>query len=50
MKLSIWAKEIGVTCNTVWPMYKAGKILHLTLQLPVGAIIVVLNPKSDIGT
>jgi predicted site-specific integrase-resolvase len=46
MKLSTWAKEIGITYNAAWKMYKAGKIPHPTWQLPTGTIIVEPNPKS----
>ncbi|MFW9903065.1 MAG: IS607 family transposase [Candidatus Thorarchaeota archaeon] len=47
MKLSTWAKEIGITYNAAWKMYKAGKIPHKTWQLPTGTIIVEPQPKSQ---
>jgi len=45
MKLSKWAKEIGLTYHAAWRMYKAGKIPYKTEQLPTGTIIVYPNRK-----
>lgn len=46
MKLSVWAKQIGITYNTAWRMYKAGKIPHKTEQLPTGTIII--HPATEL--
>lgn len=46
MKLSAWAKQIGITYNTAWRMYKAGKIPHKTEQLPTGTIII--HPATEL--
>jgi predicted site-specific integrase-resolvase len=40
MKLSTWAKQIGVTYHAAWRMYKRGAIPYKTEQLPSGTIIV----------
>jgi putative resolvase len=47
MKLSTWTKEIGISCNAAWKVYKTGKIPHSTWQLPIGTIIVEPLPKSS---
>ncbi|MFW9780585.1 MAG: IS607 family transposase [Candidatus Heimdallarchaeota archaeon] len=47
MKLSTWAKEIGITYNAAWRMFKAGKIPHPTWQLPTGTIIVDTTQKPS---
>lgn len=47
MKLSKWAKEIGITYHAAWKMYKAGKIPYKTEQLPTGTIIVYPKRKRE---
>ena len=39
MKLSEYAKKLGLTYRTVWNHYKSGKISN-AYQLPTGTIIV----------
>ncbi|MBU4174147.1 MAG: IS607 family transposase [Actinobacteria bacterium] len=40
MKLSVWAKEQGISYQTAWRWYKAGKLPVPAEQMPSGAIIV----------
>jgi predicted site-specific integrase-resolvase len=39
MKLSEWSKEQGITYQTAWNMFKAGKLVN-AYQLPTGTIII----------
>jgi len=43
MKLSQYAKRIGVTYKTAWKWYKSGKIKGY--QMPTGTIIITENEK-----
>lgn len=43
MKLSTWAKSVGVSYQTAWNMFKAGN-LPGAYQLPTGTI--VIKPES----
>lgn len=49
MKLSDYAKTVGISYLTAWRHYKAGKIPHPTKQLPSGTVIVDYNPKASAG-
>ena len=44
MKLSDWAKEQGVSYETAWRWYKAGKLPVRCEQMPSGTII--LHPEA----
>ena len=43
MKLSAWAKKIGISYVTAWRWHKAGKIPYRTEKMPSGTIIVYEN-------
>ena len=43
MKLSVYAKKLGITYKTVWRLWKDGKLD--AFQLPTGTVIV--NIKED---
>ena len=43
MKLSVYAKKLGITYKTAWRLWKDGKLD--AFQLPTGTIIV--NIKED---
>ena len=47
MKLSGYAKKLGVSYKTVWRLWKAGKLD--AYQLPTGTIIVSENPGKEQG-
>ena len=47
MKLSDYAKELGVCYKTAWRMWKNNKIPHPTEQLETGTIIVHVRRKND---
>lgn len=40
MKLSVWAKEKGITYRTAWNMYKKGLLNDIITLLPTGTIII----------
>ena len=46
MKLSVWAKEQGISYQAAWRMYRDGKLPVPAEQLPTGTII-VKPPKED---
>ncbi|MCC5615205.1 recombinase family protein [Nostoc sp. CHAB 5836] len=46
MKLSDYAKTLGISYLTPWRHYKAGKIPYPTEQLPTGTVIVDYDPKK----
>ncbi|WP_438822895.1 IS607 family transposase [Nostoc favosum] len=46
MKLSDYAKTLGISYLTAWRHYKAGKIPYPTEQLPTGTVIVDYDPKK----
>ncbi len=46
MKLSDYAKHLGIAYQTAWKHYKKGLIPHPTRQLPSGAVIVEFDPKN----
>lgn len=50
MKLSQWAKENGVTYQTAWNLFKAGKLPVEAEQLPTGTILVKPNYSSSNDT
>ncbi len=45
MKLSVYAKQLGVTYKTAWRLWKAGKLD--AYQLPTGTIIIKEKTKSE---
>ncbi|MCC5664785.1 IS607 family transposase [Nostoc sp. CHAB 5784] len=49
MKLSDYAKTLGISYLTAWRHYKAGKIPYPTEQLPTGTVIVDYDPKKISG-
>lgn len=49
MKLSDYAKTLGISYLTAWRHYKAGKIPYPTSQLPTGTVIVDYDPKKMPG-
>ncbi|MCC5618197.1 IS607 family transposase [Nostoc sp. CHAB 5836] len=49
MKLSDYAKTLGISYLTAWRHYKAGKIPYPTEQLPTGTVIVDYDPKKTSG-
>jgi predicted site-specific integrase-resolvase len=51
MKLSQWAKKLGISYRTAWRMYQKGQIPN-AVKLPTGSIIVLEDEcenKSIIG-
>jgi predicted site-specific integrase-resolvase len=40
MKLSVWAKQQGVTYQAAWKWWKAGKLPVAAEQMPTGTIII----------
>lgn len=40
MKLSQWAKKVGLTYNTAWRLFKSGKLPVKAIQLKTGTILV----------
>lgn len=46
LKLSEYAKKMGVTYRTAWNWYKSGKLD--AIQMPTGIIIVVDEHNKDI--
>ena len=49
MKLSDYAKYLGIAYQTAWKHYKKGLIPYPTRQLPSGAVIVDFDPKNEPG-
>jgi putative resolvase len=45
MKLSDYAERIGISYQTAWRHFKAGKIPYPTSKLPSGTVIVDYNPN-----
>jgi predicted site-specific integrase-resolvase len=39
-KLSVWAKETGISYQTAWLWFKRGILPVETIQLPTGTILV----------
>jgi putative resolvase len=46
LKLSDYAEELGISYQTAWKHFKAGKIPYPTRKLPSGTIIVDYHQKS----
>lgn len=44
MKLSDYAEQLGISYQTAWRHFKAGKIPYPTRKLPSGTVIVDYNP------
>jgi putative resolvase len=47
LKLSDYAEELGISYQTAWKHFKAGKIPYPTRKLPSGTIIVDYDRKSQ---
>src|ERR1700678_4380421 len=47
MKLSVWAKREGITYQTAWRMFKAGRLPMSAKQYPTGTIIVDERPAEE---
>lgn len=45
MKLSDYAEQLGISYQTAWRHFKAGKIPYPTSKLPSGTVIVDYNPN-----
>ncbi len=50
MKLSIWARQQGLSYKTVWRMWKLGQLPVPSEQMPTGTIIVHPPVSSGEGT
>jgi len=48
MKLSEWAKKVGISYRRAWQMFKDGKLPN-AIQLPTGTIIVLEEEKGNIS-
>ena len=46
MKLSDWAKKIGISYRRAWQMFKDGKLPNAK-QLPTGTIVILEEEKTD---
>lgn len=44
MKLSKWAKKMGISYRRAWQMFKDGKLPN-AIQLPTGTIVVLEEEK-----
>jgi putative resolvase len=49
MKLSVWAKQQGISYHTAWRWWNTGKLLVEIEQIPAGALI-VKEHKSTPGS
>lgn len=47
MKLADYAKSLGISYQTAWRHFKAGKIPYPTIQLDSGTVIVDYNPNLN---
>jgi putative resolvase len=47
VKLSVWAKREGITYQTAWRMFKAGRLPMSAKQYPTGTIIVDERPAEE---
>jgi putative resolvase len=50
MKLSVWAKQQGITYQAAWKWWKAGKLPVEAEQMPTGTIIVKEQKTNQGGT
>jgi predicted site-specific integrase-resolvase len=48
MKLSVWAKKIGIHYKTAWRMFDRGQI-EGAVQLPTGTIVVLDHTNDPIS-
>jgi predicted site-specific integrase-resolvase len=48
MKLSDYAEQLGISYQTAWRHFKAGKIPYPTRKLPSGTVIVDYNPDASL--
>lgn len=49
MKLSEYAKRLGITYQTAWKQFKAGRLSHPAYQLKSGTVIVEYDPDQPSG-
>lgn len=49
MKLSEYAKRLGITYQTAWKQFKAGRLSHPAYQLKSGTVIVEYDPDKPGG-
>ena len=49
MKLSVWAKEQGISYQAAWRMYRDGKLPVPAEELPTGTIIVKPRKEEPTG-
>lgn len=49
MKLSEYAKRLGITYQTAWKQFKAGRLSHPAYQLKSGTVIVEYDPDQPRG-
>ena len=45
MKLSEWARKMGISYRRAWQMFKDGKLPN-AIQLPTGTIVVLEEEKA----
>lgn len=50
MKLTDYAKHLGISYQTAWRHFKAGKIPYPSHQLASGTVIVDFDPRTSINT
>ena len=50
MKLSVWARQNGLTYKTAWRMFKEGRLPHPTKQLPTGTILIFPEQEKQTST
>jgi putative resolvase len=49
MKLSVWAKQQGITYKTAWRMWNDGRLPVPAHQLPTGTVILDVPEQASIG-
>lgn len=49
MKLSVWAKQQGITYKTAWRMWKAGRLPVPATQLATGTVILDVPEQASVG-
>jgi putative resolvase len=49
MKLSVWAKQQGLTYKTAWRMWKAGRLPVPATQLATGTVILDVPEQTVVG-
>ncbi len=49
IKLAEWARQNGITYQTAWKWWKAGKLPVPARQMPTGTILVEAPEREDVG-